>query len=82
MSVEYRFPSAMGEAEAAGHQINDDWLMDVQDEIRRIIPEARKAEVPCLGLLEIILLAVQNCLSGEFILHDSSGKIIRELNSK
>jgi hypothetical protein len=76
--MEYRFPSAMGEAQSAGHQINDDWLLDVQARIFEIIPVEHKHEVPCLGLLEVILLAVQDCPSGDFILHNRNGKILRE----
>lgn len=76
--MEYRFPSAMGEEEAAGGQLNYSWLLDVQAKCLERFPVEHRQEVPNVGLLEAILLAVQECPSGEFILHDKNGNILKE----
>jgi hypothetical protein len=76
--MEYRFPSAMGEAHAAGWNLNPDWLGDVLAQVRVLMPAAHMNEFPSISLVEVILLAVQKCPSGDFILHDANGNILRE----
>jgi hypothetical protein len=76
----------MGEAEAAGHVFNYDYLQDVQEKAKEILrdfrvrgqrPEDAKRYEEMLdgGIVEIILSAVQKCPSGDYILHDADGNI-------
>jgi len=86
--MNYRFPSAMGEAEAAGQVFNYDYLYDVQEKAKAILRNFRAKgirsedakryeEMLDGGIVEIVLSAVQECPSGDYILHDAQGNIIR-----
>jgi hypothetical protein len=87
--MEYRFPSAMGEAESAGCVFNPEYLEDVKKKAKEFLrdfaakgirPEAAKRCKALLdeGIVAIVLLAVQECPSGDFIIHDRNGDILKE----
>jgi hypothetical protein len=85
--MDYRFPSAMGEADAAGWHLHPEYLCDVQDRARELVrqklhqwsvPLEKIEESLNISIVELVLLAAQDCPSGEFILHDRNGNILRE----